>query len=194
MEEKKELIHIEKQFFIVKGEKLFNAQTNEEEKTLPYTYVRNYFNDNICYVIIGSRFFKYIKNEKRAVEIKTELLCQNDLFACYHTAVPETKNNFVFILKPNGKSAVIGSSFQPIYDNLYKIGRYAYQIVDGNLEKLCECMEFEKIGIRVEISAEETGISEMLAFKKFGKRWEVVNRWRPGNIIPNTNNKPNLKN
>lgn len=193
MEEKKELIRIGNSFFIVKGEKLFNAQTNEEEKTLPYTYVRNYFKDNICYVIIGNRFFKYNKNEKSAVEIKTKLLCKNNLFEYYHTAVPETKNNFVFLLKPNGESAVIGSSFQPIYDNLYKIGRYAYQIVDDNLEKLCECMEFEKIGVRIEISAEETGASEMQAFQKFGKRWEVVNRWLPGNIVPSSNKKSNLK-
>lgn len=193
MEEEKTLIRFENKFFFVEGEKLLNAQTKEEEKCIPYKYVRNYRNDNICYIIIGSRFFKYIRNEKRAVEIKTELLCRNTLFECYHTTVPETKNNFVFVVKPNGESAVIGSSFQHIYDNLYKIGRYAYQIVDDNLEKLCECMEFEKIGIRIEISAEETGVSEMLAFKKFGKRWEVVNHWRPGNIVPTANKKSNLK-
>lgn len=191
MEEKKELIRIEKKFFIVKGKKLVNAQTGKEETQLKYTYVHNYFNENICYVIIGKRFFKYLRDQRCAVEIKTELLCKNSLFEYYHTAVPETKNNFVFIVKQNGESAVIGSSFQHIYDNLYKIGRYAYQIVDDNLEKLCECMEFEKIGIRIEISAEETGYSEMLAFKKFGKRWEVVNHWRPGNIVPTS--KSNLK-
>ena len=192
MEEKK-LIRFENKFFFVVGEKLFNAQTKEEAK-IPYTYVRNYVNDNICYIIIGSRFFKYIKDEDLAVEIKTELLCKGNLFAYYHTAVPEIKNNYVFILKDNGVSAVIGSSFQHIHDNLYKIGRFAYQIVDDNLEKLCECMEFEKIGVRIEISAEETGVSEMLAFKKFGKRWEVVNHWRPGNIVPSSNtNKSNLK-
>ncbi len=192
MEEKK-LIRFENKFFFVVGEKLFNAQT-KEEATIPYTYVRNYVNDNICYIIIGSRFFKYIKDKDLAVEIKTELLCKGNLFAYYHTAVPEIKNNYVFILKDNGVSAVIGSSFQHIHDNLYKIGRFAYQIVDDNLEKLCECMEFEKIGVRIEISAEETGVSEMLAFKKFGKRWEVVNHWRPGNIVPSSNtNKSNLK-
>lgn len=175
------VIHHENCFYVVENRKLINAQTKEEETKLRYTYVRNYTNDDICFIIIKNHFFLWDKIHKRAQELGVELLCQNQRYTYYHTT---GEFNFVFGVKRDGSAFVIGRSFRPIYDNLYKIGRFAYQIVDGELEKLCECAEFERIDVRVEISAGENGFSEMLAFKKIGKRWEVVNHWRPGNIMP----------
>ncbi len=184
------VIRFENRFFIVVNDQLIDAQT-KQASDIPYTYVRDYTDNNVCFIIIKNRFYKWIKEQKVAVEWPTEMLCQNSRFTCYYTK-SNRKNNYVFLAKVDGTAAVIGSSFQPIYDNLYKIGRYAYQIIDGELDKLCECMEFEKIGVRIEISAEESGASEMQAFQKFGNRWEVVNRWLPGNIVPSSN-KSNLK-
>lgn len=189
MEEKKELICVDGKFFAVKGEKLYQTSSKEEEKELRYKYVRNYFDDNICYIIIKDHFFIWKRDEKKAEELKVNLLCQNKYLTYY---VTEGAINYVFAVKDNGEIFVIGRSFVPIVDNLYKIGRYAYQIVNGELEKLCECMEFERIDVRVEISAGENGMSEMQAFTKEGQRWKKVNHWRPGNIVPQ-NRKSNLK-
>lgn len=183
MEKQKELIHIEGSFFIIVDEKLYDAETKEEEKKLRYKYVHNYFDKNIGYVIIKNRFFIWFKDKKAAQEYGVEMLCQNPRFTYYYT---QGDINFVFAVKTNGEIFIIGRSFCPIYDNLYKIGRYAYQIINGELEKLCECMDFEKIDIRVEISAGEIGVSEMQAFQKVGNRWKMVTRWLPGHINPSS--------
>lgn len=175
------LILVNGHLFSLKGEKLFNEQTRLEEKTLRYKYIRNYADDSICYVIIGNRFFKWFRKERRAQEFDANVLCQNSYQTYYYT---KGQTNFVFSTYNDGEISVLGRSFQPICDNLYKIGKYAYQIVDGMLEKLCECMSFEKINIRVEISAGEDSLSEMQAFQKEGKRWKKVAQWLPGNIVP----------
>ena len=188
--EEKQLIYVNRHAYIVKNEKLIDAQTQKEEKKLPYKYIRNYMNDDICYIIIQNRFFRWNKKRQSAEELGVEILCQNPRFTYYYTL---GNINFVFATAEDGKSFVLGKSFQPIYDNLYKIGRYAYQIINGELEKLCECMEFEKIGVRIEISAGENGVSEMLAFQKVGNVWQVVNHWRPGNIAPQYRLKSNFK-
>lgn len=183
MEEKK-LIHYEGKIFLLDGEKLIEAETQQEEQSLRYKYVRNYSNDEICYVIIGNRFFEWNKPNKVARELTVATLCQNSRFTYYYT---KGDTNIVFTVKKDGTTFVLGTCFIPICDNLYKIGRYAYQIVDGEVEKLCECGDFDTVGIRVEISAEEEGVSEMLSFEKRGNRWKKVNHWRPGNIIPQKN-------
>lgn len=179
MEEK--LIQIGKRFFFVKEEKLFDAETHLEETELHYLYVRNYSDENICYIITQNRFFQWDYIQGEAQEYPVEILCQNKLFTYFYTTEGV---RFVFATNAFGKIFIIGRNFQHIYENLYKIGKYAYQIVDGELEKICECMEFEKIDVFVEISAGESGISETLSLKKEGKKWRKVNHWLPGNIIP----------
>lgn len=183
------LILVDGHLFSLKGEKLFNEQTKLEEKKLRYKYVRNYADESICYVIIENRFFKWYKSEKRAQEFEVKVLCKNSHYTYYYTV---GTCNFVFVSSVKGEISIIGRSLQHIYDNLYKIGRFAYQIVDGIPEKLCECMSFVKINIRVEISAGEDSLSEMQAFQKEGKRWKKVAQWLPGNIVPKTHKSTNL--
>lgn len=184
---------IQNQRFILNKEKLCWAQTKEEVSGIQYLYVRNYPDEE--YVIIGTKLFQWFSQTNTAKEIPLAFLCKDKIYSYYYSENEGKRHGegrFVFAINTE-KIYLIGRAFAHIHDNLYKIGRYAYQIVDGELEKLCECMEFETIDVRVEISAEENGISEMQAFKKVGNRWKQVTYWRPGNIVPSSTPKSNLK-
>ena len=188
MEEKS--IKIGKKRFVLENGKLCNAQTKEEVKDLPYLFFKNYPAQE--FVVVDNRLFQWFDDDRKIRELPLIFLCKDNNFSYFYSDNPGKEHGegrFVIAFKEN-RIFLIGRAFMQIHDNLYKIGRYAYQIVDGHLEKLCECLNFEKIDVRVEISAGENGMSEMQAFKKVGQRWKKVTHWRPGHIVPSQKSNP----
>ena len=184
--EEKELIRVGHQTFIVENEKLVDARNKQEEKNLIYGCYKDYINPHIRYVIVNQQFWIWFENRKQAKDIKTSLLCQGRYFSYYVTEQIGSEENSicVFALKENGKVSLLGRTFETICDTLLKIGNFVYQQIDGDLEMLCACQDFEVFDSRVEINTGEKDYSEMHVFQFTGHCWKEIMHWRPGNIVP----------
>ncbi len=181
---KKNLVKYDGHYFFLENGALYEDGTNRKVNDKKYLFVSNYGTRPFDILVIEKTVF-FIFSEK-VKEISTYSLLEGKYADYFYTATENEKGEgiYVFSKTENGRPMLIGRSFSEITDNVYKIGKKAYQIAREQLLEMCECTEFDRYVNRLEIHTGEKDYSEMYVYEKHGGIWEQTYKWIPGQLQP----------
>lgn len=156
-----------------------NQLVNEET----YVYLNRPGQSNI--LVIADKVYLH-KNDKY-LEVNTAVICENKNFKYFRTDTPNLPESHVFYRTESGKYGLVGRTFTEIFENeVFKIGKKAYQLIKNDLVYMTECEEFERWKDRLEIHTGEPDYSEMFAYEKKCGQWTEVYHYVPGVLKPVT--------
>lgn len=186
---KQKLIKTNGHSFLLENGILYEEATLYRVKNEKYLYVNNYGLKPFDILVIDKTVFFVF--EKKVKEISTYTLLEGKYAHYFFTATEgDEKGNgiFVFSKSENRKPMLLGRSYLPILDDVYKIGKKAYQVAQDQLLELCECYDYDTYFDHLEIHTDEKGYSVMYTYKKCGGIWQQINKWVPGSIKPQKDN------
>ncbi len=186
----KNLIKFDGHYFFLEKNALYEDGTNRKVNEQKYLFVNNYGTKSYDVLVIEQSVFFIFPDKVK--EISTDTLLEGkyaDYFYTLSEGEKKGENIYVFSQCADRKPMLIGRSFLPMVDNVYKIGKKAYQLTDNQLIEMCECCEFDTYFDKLEIHTGEKDYSVMYTFKKSGGIWEQINKWIPGSLKPQNDKK-----
>lgn len=173
----KNAITLNGKLYRIENGKLFDVAFGHHEVD-PETYVLLNRGGGNYILIFQNRAFHY---DFQFSEIATELITENPKMKYFRTCCANPLNNLVFYQIPStGKNGLMGYGFEEIIeDEVFKIGKKAYQLYNHDLVYLCQYNCHEMWKDRLEIHTGEKDYSEMFAYEKRCGKWELVHHYRP---------------
>lgn len=183
MDKKILICHNGKLYFWEKSN-LYEYETNRKISKLNYLFASNYGTKPYDILAIETDvFFIYPDTAKK---ISTDTLLEEKNANYFYTEDTGDENGndiYVFIQRGNPqKTALLGRSLQQITEDVYKIGKIAYQVIDGQLYDMCPCTDFEISGNLLEIQTGDPGCSKLVCYRKSSAGWRKINEWERRNL------------
>lgn len=138
-----------------------------------YLFASNY--GTKPYNILAIENDVYFIYPDRVEKVFTCQLLQEDraeYFYTENTGDEDGNETYVFVRRENSKKpALLGRSLRLITEDVYKIGKQAYQVINGQLHDMCPCTEFEIFRNMLEIQTGDD-FSKVIIYKKTSKGWK----------------------
>ena len=182
--DRKKLITYDGCDYFYENNNLYEDATKRKVSNQNYLFANNYGTKPYNILAIGNHvFFIYPDKVER---VFTNLLIQDkqsEYFYTEGTGNEDGNDIYVFIRRKNSKKpALLGRSMQQITENVYKIGKFAYQIIDGKLQDMCPCTEFEAFSTLLEIQTGEPSCSKLIIYKKSSHGWKKIHENERGSL------------
>lgn len=182
--ETKNLIWFNGRGYFLEKNNLYESDTNRRINEQNYLFANNYGTKPYNVLAIENTVFFVYPDKVKKIPT-TELLQekQAEIFYTEGTGDEDGNDTYVFIRRANSKRlSLLGRSLQEITENVYKIGKYAYQVINGQLCDMCPCTEFETFRDLLEIQTGEQHFGTVFVYKKTSKGWEKIREFQGTSI------------
>lgn len=182
--ETKNLIRFNGREYFLEKNNLYENGSNRRINEQNYLFANNYGTKpyNIL-AIENTVFFVYPDKVKKIPTAELLQEKQAEIFYTEGTGDEDGNDIYVFIRRNSSKRlALLGRSLQKITTNVYKVGKFAYQVVNGQFHDMCLCTEFEVYKDLLEIQTGDPHFGTVFIYKKTSKGWEKIREFQGGNI------------
>lgn len=186
--ETKNLIRFNGREYFLEKNKLYENDTKRRVNEQNYLFASNYGTKPYDVLAIEDTVFFVYPDKVKKIPT-TELLPEKQVEIFYTEGTEDEIGNdiYVFVRMANSKRlSLLGRSLEEIREDVYKIGKHAYQVIDKQLCYMCPCTEFEAFRNLLEIQTGEQHFGTVFIYKKTSKGWEKI-REAQGSCIHSRN-------